>query len=412
MKFFSFKKNRENELDPASEKNTSFSEKKENKKNWKKIILIILGLFVIAGAVFAFRTGYVLNKVSTGGNILSNLYNVLPIADNNLKGEEDGRINILLLGMRGEKVAGGGLLADTIMIASIKPGESKASLFSIPRDFYVDVPDLGYRGKINAVHHYGEQKGTNQGMEEMKKVIGSIVGEEMHYAMSINFAGFEQLVDSLGGIELNLKKEFVEPVQFLGVEQRCDDEVYTIPSGNFEEKRIRRENGTYYDNPKRYPLCFAKINPEALECGGVFKLPVGNIMLDGEQALCYVRSRATSSDFDRARRQQDVLQEIKAKALSAGTLTDFGKVNKILNALADNVRTDLQAWEMKKLFDIYQGMGEMQISRKVLENSEEGLLYVPENSPSGLGYILKPRGDNYDRIQEAFRNILNQQIGT
>jgi hypothetical protein len=66
----------------------------------------------------------------------------------------------------------------------------------------------------------------------------------------------------------------------------------------------------------------------------------------------------------------------------------------------------MQAWEMKRLFDLYQKIGEVKINQKVLENSEEGLLYAPPETPEA-GYILLPRGDNYDRIHELFKNSLN-----
>src|SRR3972149_11979139 len=94
-----------------------------------------------------------------------------------------------------------------------------------------------------------------------------------------------------------------------------------------------------------------------LECAGDFKLPAGDNLLDGDKALCYARSRETSSDFARAGRQQEIIKLIKEKALSLGTLTDFSKINAILNSLGNNVSTNMEAWEMKLLFDLYQKTG-------------------------------------------------------
>ncbi len=144
-----------------------------------------------------------------------------------------------------------------------------------------------------------------------------------------------------------------------------------------------------------------------LECGGDFKLPAGDVLLNGDKALCYARARYTSSDFDRARRQQEVIKLIKDKALSLGTLTDFSKVSAMLESLGNNVSTNLEAWEMKQLLDLYQKAGDAgQINQKVLENSEEGLLYNPPQTKE-TGYILLPIGDNYDRIRDLFKNSLN-----
>ncbi|MCK9379243.1 MAG: LCP family protein [Candidatus Moranbacteria bacterium] len=389
------------------------SSKSKKMKTWKKVLLILGGLLVLVFGAMAWKTGSVWHKVGSGG-VFENLYKALPIGEDKLEGEADGRVNILLLGMRGEGVEGGGLLADTIMIASVKPGsegvESKASLFSIPRDFYVKVPGKDYQAKINAVYASGEEREKGGGLTDMSTIISEIVGVPIHYAVSINFAGFQQLVDSLGGVDIHLDQPFSETLQFKGLEQRCDaTTVFNVPSGNYEEKWIQRKNGTYYTNPKRYPLCYANNADKAsLECGGDFELPAGDITLTGEQALCYVRSRVTSSDFDRARRQQEILQKIKTKALSVGVLSDFGTINKMMDSLGNNVRTNMQMWEMKRFFELYQQMGDVKISQKVLENSEEGLLYTPTGDEwKSAGYILFPRGDNYDRIKEAFGKMLN-----
>ncbi|MFC1608581.1 LCP family protein [Patescibacteria group bacterium] len=389
-----------NKMNIEGESGQGIENLSENQKFYKSkvflIAMIFVGLFVFTFGFFVFKTGLVLNKVSTNGGIFDSLGRIVTGSDE-LKGEKEGRINVLLLGMRGENVVGGGLLADTIMVASLDPVNKKASLFSIPRDFYVTVPERGFKSKINAVYHYGEEAGEGGGIKSMKTVIGDVVGGEIHYALVINFKGFEDLVDSIGGIELHLDEPFIEPLQFKE-EHVCDENVFTVSSGNVQEKK--NEKGKVVAS---YPLCYNK----DLECGGVFQLPAGDISVDGEKALCYVRSRVTSSDFDRARRQQDVLQSIKAKATSVGTLSDFSKMNDVLDSLGNNTKTDMRAWEMKKFFELYQSLGSnMTLKQKVLENSEEGLLYAPESTPE-QGYILLPRGDNYDKIKEAFRNMLN-----
>ena len=101
-----------------------------------------------------------------------------------------------------------------------------------------------------------------------------------------------------------------------------------------------------------------------------------------------------------------ILQAIQKKATSLGTLSDFTKVNAMLDVLGNSVKTDMAAWEMKSLYNIYKGMENPEITQKVLENSEEGLLYAPQETPE-RGYTLEPRGDNYDRIHEMFRNVFS-----
>lgn len=377
----------------------NFQEVNQKSKNKKKIIFITLGILILVGGIVFWKAGSILNKVSTEGGLFSSIAKSLPGVPDELDGEKEGRINILLLGMRGENVPGGGLLADTIMVVSIKPLEKKVSMVSIPRDLHVTVPGENYNQKINYVYFHGEEKEKNGGgIKEMKQIVSEISGQQIHYAITINFKGFEQLVDAIGGVKIKLEQPFTEPLQF-HEEKVCDGEkggVFTVKTGKFQYKKD--DNGKIV---AAYPLCYNSSE----ECGGVFSLPSGEQNLDGKKALCYVRSRVTSSDFDRARRQQQVLSEIKKTAFSASTLVDFSKVNDILNSLGDNTKTDLEGWEMKKLFDIYKEMGDtLTVNQKVLENSQEGLLYSHEGDERG--YILIPIGDNYDKIKALFAGII------
>lgn len=368
------------------------------KKKWLIGLLIALVVILLGIGVFAWKTGGLMSKISENGNIFGSIGKMIPGVENKLKGESEGRINILLLGMRGENVPGGGTLADTIMVASIKPTENKVAFLSIPRDLYVDNPNLGAKSKINAVYAYGQQDGKNKGIESMKEVVGNVVGQKIHYAVVINFKGFTDLVDAVGGVEVTLDKPFEEAMQF-NEERVCDSYTFTKPTGKYEYKYYVRKDGSKYV-AAAYKMC---TNPNT-ECGGDFKLPAGTQTLNGEKALCYARSRKTSSDFERARRQQLIIQKIKDKAVSMGTLTDFEKVSAMFNALGDNLKTDLELWEMKRLYETEQKMQSPEITQKVLENSQEGLLYNPPETKEA-GYILLPIGDNYDAIHKMFAEI-------
>ncbi len=376
-----------------------------------RVILFFLVLLLIAGGAFAWKTGVTLNKISGGNaNFFKSLVKSLPGVEKKLTGEDEGRINILLLGIRGEGVTGGGLLADTIMVLSIHPKENdqdttRASLISIPRDFYVKVPGREEQRKINAVYALGEERAIHQGgMEDMRTIVGEITGLDIPYAVTINFQGFKDLVNAIGGIQVTLEQPFEEALQFREPHV-CDPYVFTKPTNppQYEHKYYTRTEGTRYI-AKSYLLCY---NPN-LECGGSFKLSAGTNMLDGDTALCYARSRVTSNDFERAKRQQQVIQALKDKALSSGTLTNFDTINKVMDSLGDNIRMNFEVWEIKRLFDLYQKIGaESKLVQKVLDTTEAGLLYNPENSAPEAGYILLPRGDNYDRIRELFKNSLN-----
>jgi LCP family protein required for cell wall assembly len=388
-----------------SQQNASLIKKRFYQKKGFKIAMGILFVLVVIGGVFAWKADTVLTKISTGG-LLTSIVHSVPGVKDTLKGENEGRINVAILGMRGSDLPGGGTLADSIIVVSVLPKENKISMISVPRDLYVTVPGTNDRQKINAVHAYGEENGKSKGLENMKIALGEVLGLPIHYAASINFTGFKQLVDAIGGVDITLEKAFDEAMQF--DEEHVCDSFFTIPTGNWQNKIVKSHAtnaaGVSYVVKRKipkYPLC--KAPKETLECGGNFKLPAGAQTLNGEQALCYVRSRATSSDFERAKRQQQVIQLVKNKMLSVGTLTDFSKINGMLNSLGDNVRTDMQLWEMQEFYSIYKTIPDAQIYQRVLENSEEGLLYHPENGEAG--YILLPIGDNYNKIHEMAKNI-------
>ncbi len=95
--------------------------------------------------------------------------------------------------------------------------------------------------------------------------------------------------------------------------------------------------------------------------------------------------------------------------ISLGTLADFNKMNNILNIIGDNVTTDMTPDEMKGFFNQYSSMEGADIAQRVFENSDKGLLKVPDAS-SGLGYILVPIAgqDNYTQLQDASLNIFTQ----
>lgn len=330
-------------------------------KRWVKII--IMAIIIVAAAIggfFAWKTGHTLNIISNSEN--SAIGSLL--RESELPEAEEGRINILLLGMRGANMPGGGLLADSIMVASLNTKENKIALISVPRDLYVQIPGTSERGKLNSVYSYWESRGNGQGIAKMEEMMGNITGLKIDRTIVINFEGFRQLIDAVGGIDIRLAKPFSENLQFV----------------------------------------------EGNECGGVFTLPAGINHLNGERALCYARARVQTNDFDRSKRQQAVLRALKAKMTSIGTLADFSKLNNILNIVGANVKTDLTPEEIKGFYDQYASMKDAEITQLVFENSEKGLLEVP-SANTGLGYVLVPRAgqDNYSALRDASRNIFSQE---
>lgn len=329
---------------------------KRNIKKWVILVLIIVILAV--PAFYIFKTGFVFSKIITIQNIAwEKIFGKLPSSEYMPPKDED-RINAVLLGIRGEDDPNvGALLTDGIMVVSFKKSTGEIALISIPRDLYLQMPgESGYE-KINAAYAIGLGKYDN-GLDYAKKTVAYVTGLHIDYTAAINFDAFKDIIDLLGGVTIYLDKPFIEDKQWW-----CD------------------ENG---------------------ENCRPFIVEAGEQTLDGERALLYVRSRFSSDDFDRARRQQQILLALKDKILSLGVLSDPLKISGILDVLSKNVRTDVSPWEVPKLIELAKSANTDSIRAKVFENSEEGLLY--QTKISGI-YVLLPTEGNFSKIRETCQNI-------
>ena len=191
------------------------------------------------------------------------------------------------------------------------------------------------------------------GIDLTEKIISKITGTYIDKTVVFDFNAFKEIVDTLGGIDIYLDKPFNEPTQW----------------------------------------------------GYDFSLPAGNNHLNGDQALYYVRSRYSTNDFDRAKRQQDVIAAIKSKALSLGFLANPLKINSMLSSLKGNIKTDFQIWDINDILTLANSLNPKQpvISRVI---STDNLLYQTKTADGE--YILLPKDTNYAEIKNLFKNILLQ----
>ncbi len=192
----------------------------------------------------------------------------------------EGRVNLLLLGSD-QRPYEGGFRTDTIMLVSLDPSQGTASLVSFPRDLYVTIPGWTEQ-RINTAMGYG-------GFPLLAATLEYNFGvRPTHYVM-VNFWAFVQTIDSLGGID-----------------------VYAAQ--------------TLSDHRDRY---------------GYYTVPAGLNHMDGETALWYARSRYSTSDFARTRRQQEVVMALFERMLS---LNGIEKAPELYDIYAQNVTTDL-SWQ-------------------------------------------------------------------
>lgn len=321
-------------------------------KLWKKVLLVLAGLMVVVGIFFGIKTLLALRRVFTTASSAPALSG--DISPDRLHKEGDGRINILLLGVGGENHPGG-TLSDTMMVVSIDPKTKQAAALSIPRDLYVQIGENGKYGyaKINAAHAYGEQlKLPGGGPALAKATVEKILDLPIHYYVRADFYGFRKAIDEVGGVDVTVDKRLYDP---------------------------------YYPDDRNGYL--------------VLNIAPGRQHMNGDLALKYARSRETTSDFDRAARQQKILVALKEKVFSVGTLTNPKKVAELIDTVGGHIRTDLSFTDLKQLISIVKDIDGNAAPRKVLDTTPEGLLMF--GNIAGAGSIEVPRAglNNYIDIR-------------
>lgn len=364
------------EVEKLERKNGSNNPEDEqllNNRKRKRITTYVIAILVIA-LVFSGKVLMSSQNATSwipGISFLNKLRYLVPIADKQLIGEETDRINILLLGMGGEG-HDGAYLTDTIMLASLKPSTKQVALVSVPRD--LTAPASGWK-KINSVNAYAEQQVPGSGSEATTKAINEILQTPITYYIRIDFAGFERMIDEIGGVEINVENTF-------------DD--YTYPIEGQE------------DNPNYYSR-FEHLHFDA-----------GLQKMNGSSALKYARSRHAygpeGSDFARARRQQLLLEAVKEKLLSRQTLLNPVILGKLISEFNQDVSTNLGTWEILRLWDIFKNVKKGEIINKVLSDAPDGFLISGKGQDGA--YILTPRSGNFSEIRNMVQNIFDNQITT
>ncbi len=270
----------------------------------------------------------------------------------------DKPMSIVILG-RDTRKETGSMNTDVMIVSVVNPVTKKVTMLSLPRDTRIKIP--GYRGyhKINAIYANGEaerrqaevngQVPTENGVTLTKKTLEQMLGIPIQYYVEVDFEGFKAIIDELGGVEVNVDRKLV----------------YDDPTDN------------------------THINLEP-----------GIQTLNGEQALGYVRHRHDnrgvkyfSNDFDRNRRQQEVIRAVVDKMTS---FEGFTKIFKVIEVGGQHVHTDLSPEQIKGLAIDFKGVNSSSIT--TLENDA----YWNAN----IGYTLLPA----DKLKEI-RATLKDEMG-
>ncbi len=338
---------------------------------FKKILLGLFLLFVIITAIFVQKTFSLSDKIFVGNK--TSFFDKLKIAlsaatgknDTVLKGENEDRINILVLGIGGENHEGP-YLTDTIILAQIQPKTGKAVLTSIPRDLLARLknPDLGMQ-KINSAFAEGLGKDKNfaRAGEWALASAEDVSGMKIPYFAVVDFSGFENGVDKIGGLDIYIDRTFTDA-------EFPNDTLGYLP-----------------------PLTFNK-GPEHM---------------NGKRALQFARSRHGNnnegSDYARSLRQQKVISAFKTKLYDLNLLTDVGKVNALLNTFANHFHTNLRPQEILRLYSLTKNLkGENLLSLSLDEQT--GLVCPKILEASGAWVLFTCPGKNQSDIWNFFKNSL------
>lgn len=258
-----------------------------------------------------------------------------------------GNLHILLLGSD-RREGDGAWRTDTMIVVSLDAERNTVRLLSIPRDLWVNIPGHGY-DRINTADLWGEVQEPGSGPEVVKQVVYDNLGIPIHYYVRVDFQSFMEIVDAVGGVEVNVE---------------C-------------------------------PLSDIDMEP-------------GVRWMDGEDALLYARSRITTSDFDRSRRQRQLLMALWQQRLNRSLIP---KIPALWDAMSGRIQTDLPmdrvvalAYMGLKLSPnqiFSQSIGPWQVESWLTPEGAEVLLPLPDK-------IQELLDEFYGPIDFEFLENLNQ----
>ncbi len=340
------------------------------KKNYLPVILFT-SLFIISfSATFIYF--YLSRAFVKSENLISEEASLtLP--------EDDPTTNVILLGMGGPGHEGA-TLTDTNILVRINTQDKKAVMITIPRDLWVPIPSGDERttfNKLNKAYALG-------GGELSKDVVSAVTGLRVDKFIAVDFVGFQKIFGLLGGIKVNVPKDY-------------DDYFYPIKGKELElcglspeEMQEVHEEYSGFELEKQFECRFEHIHFDK-----------GEMQMEGEVALKYVRSRHGDGDFGRSERQTVVLEGLKEKLIS---LDIVKKSPKLLDAIIKNVKTDITLDEIKDFYDLVDNSEEYEITTVHL--TEDNVL-TPSSGSGGAFILLPKEGNNqWKQIQEFISNNL------
>jgi LCP family protein required for cell wall assembly len=363
----------------AAKQATSLPQRPKIKSKWsmkRKFVTSGLTLLLVGfvfGGWFGARLIGNLDKVFHG-NVFSDVHALF--SSTKLKGENQGRVNILLAGDSADDPNhGGAQLTDSIMVVSIDTKNHTGFMLSIPRDLWVNIPGWSHQ-KINAandVTNFNQSGYPHGGMGQLEQIVQTDLGIPIDYYALINYTAFKDAVNAVGGITINIQSP--------------------DPRGLYDPNIAKAD-------------------------GGPLKLPNGEVTLNGQTALNLARARGDpcgcgqyeygfpQSDYNRTQHQRQMLTALAQKAQTAGVLANPIRVSQLFNSFGNNIATDLNLQDTLRFIQITKGMNVANLQPLALSNSGKNALLTGYAAPDGEQALIPTAGvDNFGQIQQYYQQL-------
>jgi LCP family protein required for cell wall assembly len=286
--------------------------KRKRKRRFRKWPLLLLIPVVLLLSVF----GYGAYLYTKADSVISESYEEdgrekSPLRDARVDPSIDN-VSILIMGIDANEHRDNedSARTDALMLATFNKEESSVNLLSIPRDSYVYIPEVGYQDKITHAHAFGGHKATIETVENLLDI-------PVDYYVRLNFHAFVEVIDALGGIEMDVPYEFKESDS---MDQR--DSIHLKP---------------------------------------------GLQTVNGEEALALARTRKLDNDIERGKRQMEIIEAVADKAFSLDSVLNY---DDILVAVGDNMTTNMTFDDMKTFISYGSNITSNNITTHTLEGTD------------------------------------------
>lgn len=283
----------------------------------------------------------------------------------------DGTVTFLLLGIGGGDHEGPNL-TDSITFVRYSPEQNQISTLGIPRDLW--DPDI--KDKVNSIYTYALDQTETNTFAYVKSAFMSLLQTEIDYVAVIDFKDFEELIDLLGGIRVNIDKGFVDP---------------WYPKAGYENTECEPYDPNY--SCRYETLVFRE----------------GNQELNGTVALKFVRSRHAQgdegSDFSRSKRQQLVINGIQSRLMEIVKQRDFDTILQVMAFLDSKIKRDITNKESLAIGRTMLLHGSVPKVRGSAIN--DTVFEVPPLEEYDGRYVLIPKDGDYAALGSLINNALN-----